>query len=71
MWRESIAAVNKYLADAQVERDLWYGHADMNSGTRTATTFGALDAFFPAVLALSGDLAELKACKLPPSECGN
>jgi len=60
MWRESIAAVNKYLADAQVERDLWYGHADMNSGTRTATTFGALDAFFPAVLALSGDLARAK-----------
>jgi mannosidase alpha-like ER degradation enhancer 2 len=34
---------------------LWYGHADMNSGHRTATTYGALDAFFPAVLALSGD----------------
>lgn len=35
---------------------LWYGHADMNTGKRTATTYGALDAFFPAVLALSGDL---------------
>jgi mannosidase alpha-like ER degradation enhancer 2 len=28
----------------------------MSSGQRTATTYGALDAFFPAVLALSGDL---------------
>jgi len=56
MWLESIAAINKYLADGQVASDFWYGHADMNSGTRTATTFGALDAFFPAVLALSGDL---------------
>ena len=28
----------------------------MNTGERTATTYGALDAFFPAVLALSGDL---------------
>ena len=28
----------------------------MNTGKRTATTYGALDAFFPAVLALSGDL---------------
>jgi hypothetical protein len=37
-------------------RVLWYGHADMNTGKRTATTYGALDAFFPAVLALSGDL---------------
>src|SRR5207249_2751556 len=36
--------------------ELWYGHADMNSGKRTATIYGALDAFFPAVLALSGDL---------------
>jgi mannosidase alpha-like ER degradation enhancer 2 len=42
---------------AQVrEPELWYGHADMNSGLRTATTYGALDAFFPAVLALSGDV---------------
>jgi Glycosyl hydrolase family 47 len=36
--------------------ELWYGHADMNSGERKDTTYGALDAFFPAVLALSGDL---------------
>src|SRR5438046_9919371 len=71
MWQESIAGLNKYLAQpmlhdlvyargntgAQVkEPELWYGHADMNTGKRTATTYGALDAFFPAVLALSGDL---------------
>ena len=37
-------------------RELWYGHADMNIGKRTMATYGALDAFFPAVLALSGDL---------------
>jgi mannosidase alpha-like ER degradation enhancer 2 len=36
--------------------EIWYGHADMKLGRRTATTYGALDAFFPAVLALSGDL---------------
>jgi mannosidase alpha-like ER degradation enhancer 2 len=61
MWRESIASINKYLAEASVEWDLWYGHAEMNSGTRTATTYGALDAFFPAVLALSGDLNRAKS----------
>lgn len=55
MWEGSIATVNKYLADDQ-NGQLWYGHAKMGTGTRTATTFGALDAFFPAVLALSGDL---------------
>jgi ER degradation enhancer, mannosidase alpha-like 2 len=115
MWQDSIAAINRYLADetdrtvslsaeginsarplrplrlrgksapwnnyrrgaedaegAQRERakptgsrvqlkpDLWYGHADMNTGRRGATTYGALDAFFPAVLALSGDLERAK-----------
>ncbi len=55
MWRESIVAINKYLADT-THQGLWYGHADMNTGKRTATEYGALDAFFPAVLALGGDL---------------
>ena len=55
MWTESISAVNKYLSD-DLGDELWYGHADMNTGARKATTYGALDAFFPAVLALSGDL---------------
>lgn len=59
MWQDSIAAINKYNAD-EVRGELWYGHADMNSGKRTATTYGALDAFFPAILALSGDLDRAK-----------
>ena len=59
MWNDSIVAINKYLADevkSDLGDELWYGHADMNTGARRATTYGALDAFFPAVLALSGDL---------------
>ena len=59
MWNDSIVAINKYLADEQKD-ELWYGHADMNTGARRATTYGALDAFFPAVLALSGDLRRAK-----------
>jgi Glycosyl hydrolase family 47 len=55
MWRSSIEAVNKYLAD-ETASGLWYGYMDMNTGKRTVTHFGALDAFFPAVLARSGDL---------------
>src|SRR5437667_5603424 len=67
MWLDSITAINKYLAD-EVPRpngsflgplpykERWYGHVDMNTGKVTATTYGELDAFFPAVLALSGDL---------------
>lgn len=71
MWRDSIAAINRYLAQPILhdslyvggdrgaqgkEPELWYGHAEMNTGKRTSMTYGALDAFFPAVLALSGDL---------------
>jgi mannosidase alpha-like ER degradation enhancer 2 len=76
MWTESIVAINKYLKDATsyvgTTREkgrtlsytaprLWYGHADMNTGVRGATTYGALAAFFPAVLALSGDLEKARA----------
>ena len=63
MWLGSITAINRYLSDeveAAPGSELWYGHADMNSGTRTGTTYGALDAFFPSVLALSGDLKRAK-----------
>ena len=59
MWNDSVAAINQYLRDetkGRMKPELWYGHSDMNTGKRTATTYGALDAFFPAVLALSGDL---------------
>ena len=56
MWDASIPGVDKYLADEVRDGELWYGHADMNTGTRTATEYGALDAFFPALLALSGDV---------------
>ncbi|MEN3370412.1 MAG: degradation enhancer, mannosidase alpha-like 2 [Verrucomicrobiota bacterium] len=55
MWNASIPAVHKYLAD-ETAGELWYGHANMLSGKRTDTTYGALDAFFPALLALSGDI---------------
>ena len=60
MWEDSIAKINTFFADDQKD-GLWYGHADMNTGKRTATTTGALDAFFPAVLALDGDLNRARA----------
>jgi mannosidase alpha-like ER degradation enhancer 2 len=55
MAREMLGAVDKYLADETAD-GLWYGYADMNSGKRTETVFGALDAFYPAVLVLAGDV---------------
>jgi mannosidase alpha-like ER degradation enhancer 2 len=59
MWQESIAAINKYYAE-EVRGELWYGHVDMNTGKRTSSVYGALDAFFPAILALGGDLERAK-----------
>ncbi len=54
MWRESYIALQNYIADS-VASGLWYGHADMTTGQRGKTWFGALDAFLPAVLVLAGD----------------
>jgi ER degradation enhancer, mannosidase alpha-like 2 len=59
MWRQSIAAVNRYLAD-EAPSGFWYGQADMLTGKRTASEFGALHAFLPAVLALGGDLGRAR-----------
>lgn len=55
MWKASVAALNRYDAD-NAPTGFWYGEADMNTGARVGTEFGALTAFFPGELALSGDL---------------
>jgi len=55
MWEHSVEPVNRYLAN-KTRNGLWYGQADMNTGKRISTQYGGLDAFFPAVLARSGDL---------------
>jgi mannosidase alpha-like ER degradation enhancer 2 len=52
---ESMKAVNRYVADESTG-GLWYGEVDMNTGRRTATRFGGLEAFFPGTLVLAGDL---------------
>ena len=55
MYDESITAVNKFLLDSTFT-GVWYAHADMNTGEKTKTVFGALDAFMPAMLVLGDDL---------------
>ena len=55
MWKQSVSAINQFLADGRQD-GLWYGQAEMNTGKRTSTEYGALDAFFPALLVLSGDV---------------
>ena len=55
MYDESIKSVNKHLLDS-VSTGWWYAHADMNTGEKTQTVFGSLDAFMPAMLVLGGDV---------------
>ena len=54
IWDESIVAINQYLA-VDHEGKLWYGRADMNTGEKVSAKVTLYDAFFPAILALSGD----------------
>ena len=55
MWEASIRPVNEYLLD-RVETGTWYGYADMYTGERTRTIYGALDAFMPGMLVLADSI---------------
>ena len=60
IWQEAYLALNTYVADSTAS-GLWYGRVDMDTGKRTATIAGALDAFYPAVLTLAGDIQQAVA----------
>jgi mannosidase alpha-like ER degradation enhancer 2 len=59
MWDQSIKAVNTYIPET-TRNGLWYGRVEMENGERSWRRFGALEAFFPGVLALSGDTARAR-----------
>jgi mannosidase alpha-like ER degradation enhancer 2 len=56
MWEQAKGPINQYLAD-EVRSGFWYGEAEMTTGQRRTQNYGALDAFFPALLALDGDMS--------------
>lgn len=56
IWDKSIIAIHKYLAETYNDK-LWYGRANMYSGEKNSAVITLYDAFFPAILALSGDTA--------------
>ncbi|WP_281614999.1 glycoside hydrolase family 47 protein [Flammeovirga sp. SubArs3] len=57
MYEVSRDAVNKYLVDeTSVEGEFWIGWADMNTGERISTRFGALDCFWNGCYVLEGDI---------------
>lgn len=55
IWDSNITAANKYLADEQ-DSLLWFCKADMNTGEQVDYTITLWDAYFPALLTLSGDV---------------
>ena len=59
IWDESIIAINKYIAE-DYDNKLWYGRVNMETGERTSSVITLYDAFFPATLALSGDIDRAK-----------
>ncbi|MCK9401290.1 MAG: glycoside hydrolase family 47 protein [Bacteroidales bacterium] len=55
IWDQSIVSIQTYIAD-EVDTALWYGTVDMETGEKVNSVVTLYDAFFPALLALSGDL---------------
>jgi len=55
IWDKSIEAINKYIPE-EFEGRLWYGQVNMETGDKTFPRVTLYDAFFPAILALSGDI---------------
>lgn len=59
IWDVSIRAIQKYIAE-QRSNGLWYGKVDMNTGKKVSSEVTLWDAYFPALLALSGDITSAK-----------
>jgi len=51
MWKASIPAINKYLAD-ETDSGLWYGHADMQTGKQTPHDVRRARCIFPRIARL-------------------
>ena len=64
IWEYSIDKINTYLADT-LDGRFWYARADMESGMKNSRVITLYDAFFPAILSLSGDV--MRAEKLHAS----
>ena len=59
-WDSSIAAIQAHIAERRGPL-LWYGIVDMNTGRKVSSRVMLYDAFFPGLLALSGDLERARA----------
>lgn len=55
MWDKSIRAINTYVAE-ETDSTLWYAQVNMHTGQKLNRFVNVWDAYFPALLALSGDV---------------
>jgi len=55
VWDKSILAINTHLID-ETDTSFWYQRVNMHTAEKTSSVITLYDAFFPAILALSGDL---------------
>ena len=55
MWDIQISAIQKHIAEPK-DKMLWYGKVDMNTGVKVNAEVTLWDAYFPALLALSGEM---------------
>lgn len=54
-WEQSIIAIQKYIAEEK-DSSLWYAQVNKESGAIVNRVVTLYDAYFPALLALSGDM---------------
>ena len=59
MWDKSSAAARRYYP-RELGGTLWYGQVNMHTGRASGSEYGALEAFFPGLLAYSGHVAEAR-----------
>ncbi len=59
IWDTSIRAIQKHIAEPK-KNGLWYGKVNMNTGKKENAEVTLWDAYFPALLALSGDIERAK-----------
>jgi hypothetical protein len=57
IWDESIPLIHLYIAE-EYDGMLWYGRSNMYSGEHSSSVVTLYDAFFPAILAMSGDIEQ-------------
>jgi len=63
MWDQTLPPIQKYLA-VETDTSLWFGRVNQQTGVFTSSEVTLWDAYFPGLLALSGNLESAKKSQL-------